>query len=154
MREAVRAACQQADMLIMNAAVADFRPASVSDEKIKKRDDEGMMLHLVQNPDVVGELAGRRDLFKVGFAAETNDLLRNARSKLQRKGLNVIVANDAVASIGQPEIAFIVLDDERVVELPRLPKAEAAAVLLDLIVERFEQWLNVQPLSVREIEEQ
>jgi phosphopantothenoylcysteine decarboxylase/phosphopantothenate--cysteine ligase len=113
-----------------------------------------MMLHLVQNPDVVGELAGRRDLFKVGFAAETNDLLRNARSKLQRKGLNVIVANDAVASIGQPEIAFIVLDDERVVELPRLPKAEAAAVLLDLIVERFEQWLNVQPLSVREIEKQ
>ncbi|MGC8799541.1 bifunctional phosphopantothenoylcysteine decarboxylase/phosphopantothenate--cysteine ligase CoaBC [Chloroflexus sp.] len=141
MRAAVQAACTHADILIMNAAVADFRPAQVAPEKIKKHGEEGLTLHLLQNPDVVGELAARTDIFKVGFAAETHDLLVNARSKLQRKGLHLIVANDAIASIGQPDIALIVLDGEQVVELPRQSKTEAAATLLDVIVARFEQWL-------------
>ncbi len=150
MRAAVQTACAQADILIMNAAVADFRPAQPAAEKIKKRADEGLVIQLVQNPDVVGELAHRTDLFKVGFAAETHDLLTNARSKLQRKGLHLIVANDAVASIGQADITLIVLDGEQVVELPRQPKPDAAAMLLDLIVERFERWLSTRQPSVGE----
>ena len=150
MRAAVQAACAQADILIMNAAVADFRPAQPSTEKIKKQADEGLTIQLVQNPDVVGELAHRNDLFKVGFAAETRDLLANARSKLQRKGLHLIVANDAVASIGQAEIALVVLDGEQAIELPRQSKETAAAMLLDLIVERFEQWLPGRQPSARE----
>lgn len=153
MQAAVQSACAQADILIMNAAVADFRPASTATEKIKKHNDEGMVLHLVQNPDVVGELAGRHDIFKVGFAAETNDLLVNARHKLRRKGLNLIVANDAVASIGQPEITLTVLDGEHAVELPRQPKAVAAAALLDVIVERFEHWLSIRRPSGEEFED-
>ncbi len=152
MREAVQTACAQADILIMNAAVADFRPLNPASEKIKKRGDEGLTLHLVPNPDVVGELADRRDLFKVGFAAETTDLLDNAERKLRQKGLHLIVANDAVASIGQPDIALTVLDGAEIVALPRQPKAEAAAALLDVIIARYEQWLRNRSHAGREIE--
>jgi phosphopantothenoylcysteine decarboxylase/phosphopantothenate--cysteine ligase len=140
MRDAVHEHSAGADLLVMNAAVADFRPAQAVDEKIKKQGDGGLTLHLVPNPDIIGELAGRHDLFKVGFAAETNDLLDNARGKLDRKGLDMIVANDAVASIGQPEIALTVIDRAGVTALPRRPKAEAAAALLDEIVARYTRW--------------
>ncbi|RMD76223.1 MAG: bifunctional 4'-phosphopantothenoylcysteine decarboxylase/phosphopantothenoylcysteine synthetase, partial [Chloroflexi bacterium] len=68
-----------------------------------------------------------------------------------RKGLHLIVANDAIASIGQPDIALIVLDSEQVVELPRQSKTEAAATLLDVIVARFEQWLSTRQSSAGEI---
>ncbi|NNJ13008.1 bifunctional phosphopantothenoylcysteine decarboxylase/phosphopantothenate--cysteine ligase CoaBC [Chloroflexales bacterium ZM16-3] len=129
-----------ADILIMNAAVADFRPAESSDQKIKKSGDAGLTLHLVPNPDIIGGLAERREFFKVGFAAETNDLLANAQGKLERKGLDLIVANDAVSSIGQPEIALTLIDRGGVASLPRQPKATAAASLLDEIVARFERW--------------
>lgn len=140
MRDAVYAACENADILIMNAAVADFRPASAVASKIKKQGDSGLTLELVPNPDIIAGLAGRTDLFKVGFAAETDDLLANARHKLERKGLDLIVANDAIASIGQPDIALILIDRETVTPLPRQPKAEAAAALLDAIVTRYERW--------------
>jgi len=140
MRDAVREHTAGADMLVMNAAVADFRPAQAVDEKIKKQSGAGLTLELVPNPDIIGELAARRDMFKVGFAAETNDLLENARGKLERKGLDMIVANDAVASIGQPEIALTLIDRDGVTALPRRPKAEAADALLDEIVARFTRW--------------
>lgn len=140
MRDAVQAACEHADMLIMNAAVADFRPATAAESKIKKRGDGGLILELVPNPDIVAGFAQRRDLFKVGFAAETDDLLVNARSKLERKGLDLIVANDAVASIGRPDIALYLVDHEGVTPLPRQSKTEAAAVLLDAIVARYTRW--------------
>lgn len=144
MRDALYAAVQGADMLIMNAAVADFRPEHMVDEKIKKSGDAGLSLNLVANPDIIGGLASERGFFKVGFAAETNDLLANARGKLERKGLDMIVANDAVASIGQPEIALTLIDREGIANLPRQPKASAAAALLDEIVVRFQQWEAVE----------
>lgn len=140
MRAALDAALADADLLIMNAAVADFRPAAAAEQKIKKSGDAGLTLELVPNPDIVGGLAARRGFFKVGFAAETNDLLANARGKLERKGLDMIVANDAVASIGQPEIALTLIDADGVASLPRQPKAAAAAALLDQIVIRFQRW--------------
>lgn len=144
MRDAVQEHSVGADLLVMNAAVADFRPAQTADEKIKKHGDAGLTLQLVPNPDIVGELGPRRDLFKVGFAAETNDLMANARGKLERKGLDMIVANDAVASIGQPEIALTVIDRDGVTPLPRRPKVEAADALLDEIVARFTRWAASQ----------
>lgn len=141
MRDAVYAAVAGADLLIMNAAVADFRPAAMVEEKIKKKGDAGLTLQLVANPDIIGGLAQRRDFFKVGFAAETNDLLANARSKLERKGLDLIVANDAIASIGRPEIALTLIDQSGINHLPSQPKPAAAAALLTEIVARYQLWL-------------
>jgi phosphopantothenoylcysteine decarboxylase/phosphopantothenate--cysteine ligase len=141
LQAALHAALERADILIMNAAVADFRPAELSAQKIKKSGDAGLTLSLLPNPDIIAGLAGRGALFKVGFAAETNDLLENARAKLERKGLNLNVANDAVASIGQPEIALTLIDRDGAISLPRQPKPQAAAALLDAIVERFQIWL-------------
>lgn len=146
MQEALLAACQAADMLIMNAAVADFRPAAAADHKIKKQPGTtGMTIEMVTNPDLIAGMAPRRDLFKVGFAAETDDLLANAQSKLERKGLDLIVANDAVASIGAPEIALNLIDRDGIVALERRPKGEAAAALLGEIVVRYERWRAAQP---------
>lgn len=142
MQAAVSAACAQADILIMNAAVADFRPAVTAEAKLKKQPDtQGMTLELVTNPDIIAGLAARSDLFKVGFAAETNDLLAHAQAKLERKGLDLIVANDAVASIGQPEIALTLIDHAGPLPLERRPKAEAAALLMAALIERFQRRL-------------
>jgi phosphopantothenoylcysteine decarboxylase/phosphopantothenate--cysteine ligase len=141
MQAALQAACERADILIMNAAVADFRPASAADHKLKKQPDTtGMTIEMVVNPDLIAGMAGRRDLFKVGFAAETDDLLANAQGKLERKGLDLIVANDAVASIGQPTIALTLIDRNGITTLERQPKAEAAAALLDAVLARYEAW--------------
>jgi phosphopantothenoylcysteine decarboxylase / phosphopantothenate---cysteine ligase len=94
-----------ADALIMTAAVADFRPARRAEQKIKKQDDDaGLTLALVRNPDILQGIKDQRDQGQavppviVGFAAESQDLLRNAQRKLQRKGLSMIVANDITAS--------------------------------------------------------
>jgi phosphopantothenoylcysteine decarboxylase/phosphopantothenate--cysteine ligase len=141
MQAAIHTACAGADILIMNAAVADFRPASAADHKLKKQaDTTRMTIELITNPDILAGLADRRDLFKVGFAAETDDLLANAQGKLERKGLQLIVANDAVSSIGQPSIALTLIDRNGVTHLERQPKAEAAAALMDAIVARYHAW--------------
>jgi phosphopantothenoylcysteine decarboxylase/phosphopantothenate--cysteine ligase len=140
MRDAVHAACATADVLIMNAAVADFRTAQESDQKIKKQGDGGLILELVPNPDIIAELAERTDLFKVGFAAETQSLLEHARQKLERKGMHLIVANDAVASIGRPTISLTLLDAVGTHALPEQPKPDAAALLLEQIAMRYRAW--------------
>lgn len=106
LREAALAAAVDSDVVIMSAAVADFRPAAVSDTKIKKRDDrEDPVITLVRNPDILHELVelrnsaapGRRQQLIVGFAAETGDsdgdVLAHARAKLQRKGCDLLVVN-------------------------------------------------------------
>ncbi len=125
----------------MNAAVADFRPAELSNEKIKKGDDQELILRLVRNPDILAGLAARRDLIKIGFAAETHNLLEYAQAKLERKGLDMIVANEAVASIGQTDIQMTLLDAEGVQVLPRQPKEHAAAAVIDAILQRWPERL-------------
>jgi phosphopantothenoylcysteine decarboxylase/phosphopantothenate--cysteine ligase len=137
MQQAVNAALERADLLLMAAAVADFRPADQATQKIKKGDDEELMLRLVRNPDILGTLAARRDVVKVGFAAETEQLYENARAKLERKGLDMIVANEAVASIGQVESQVTLIDTEGVWPLPRQLKDQTAATILDEILRRF-----------------
>lgn len=139
---AVRVACLEADLLVMNAAVADFRPAQQSAEKIKKQGDSGLTLELVPNPDILRELLDLTGLFKVGFAAETNDLLANARGKLDRKGLAMIVANDAISSIGQPAIQLTIIDHAGVNSMPQMLKAEAAAALMAEIADRYHTYVN------------
>ncbi|HEU5100905.1 MAG TPA: bifunctional phosphopantothenoylcysteine decarboxylase/phosphopantothenate--cysteine ligase CoaBC [Roseiflexaceae bacterium] len=141
LRDAVHASLDQADLLIMNAAVADFRPAELSSEKIKKGDDEELILRLIRNPDILAGLAARRDLIKVGFAAETKNLLDYAQSKLERKGLDMIVANEAVASIGSEDIQITLLDAAGAHALPRQPKQQAAAAVIDAILQRWPERL-------------
>jgi phosphopantothenoylcysteine decarboxylase / phosphopantothenate---cysteine ligase len=139
MLEAVRRGLDGAGILVMAAAVADHRPAQPSPRKLKKRDG-GLHLDLVPTEDIlcaVREPARERGVMVVGFAAETEDLLDNAREKLRRKGLELIVANDVEVGMGGDENAVVVIGAEGVVaEVPRAPKREVARRLLELIAER------------------
>ncbi len=132
MEAATRAAVMEADALVMSAAVADFRPARAAAHKIKKTPDGAVPeIALERTPDI---LAGLRDvpIVKIGFAAETDDLLRNARAKLAAKGLAMIVANDAVATIGaRDSTATFLFADGRVEEQPHLAKEALAGRILD-----------------------
>ena len=93
MRDAVLSECQDADALVMAAAVADWRPEKVAGRKIKKGDVGHWTIELVRTPDILCGIGGER-LVKVGFAAESEDLIVNAKAKLTSKGLDLIVAND------------------------------------------------------------
>jgi phosphopantothenoylcysteine decarboxylase/phosphopantothenate--cysteine ligase len=141
MREAVLAEFDQASIIIKAAAVADFRPAEVSDRKIKKEElgsDAGLTLELVQNPDILQEISARKgDRTVVGFAAESHDVIASAKRKLARKGCDLIVANDISrtdAGFGVDENAVIfVWPNGEVEELPLLQKSGVAAQLFDRI---------------------
>jgi phosphopantothenoylcysteine decarboxylase/phosphopantothenate--cysteine ligase len=142
MAEAVLAACQEADALIMAAAVADFRPAQVAPQKLKK--EQGLpTLALERTPDILAAVARQRHetgqpRVVVGFAAETENLLHNARAKLQAKALDLIVAND----VAGPDSGFAVdtnrvtlLDARGTVEaLPLLSKAEVAQRVIERVL--------------------
>jgi phosphopantothenoylcysteine decarboxylase / phosphopantothenate---cysteine ligase len=143
MLNAVLEHTQEADALIMSAAVADFRPETVADQKIKKKDDtEGLTLSLVRNPDILQEVKAQRQKngfprMVVGFAAESENLLANAQSKLERKGLDLMVANDISAS----DAGFAV-DTNRVVlmdksghqeKLPLMSKTEVSELIVTRI---------------------
>ncbi len=121
-----------ADALVMAAAVADFRPATAADRKIKKQPGrDGLDLALVRNPDILASI-DRPGLLKIGFAAETDDLLANADAKLRAKGLAMIVANDAVATIGQADSEATFLFPNRPPEpQSAMPKPALAAVIAD-----------------------
>jgi phosphopantothenoylcysteine decarboxylase/phosphopantothenate--cysteine ligase len=103
MLEAILEHVDGADLLIMAAAVADFRPATIAGRKIKKRDDGTTpRIDLTQTPDILMEVKARREQsgyprMVIGFAAETENLLKNAGEKLERKGLDLLVANDITA---------------------------------------------------------
>ena len=121
MRDAVLKYVNQADALIMAAAVADFRPAEVAAQKIKKstQGDDAPTLKLVRNPDILLAVKDRREQsgwprVVVGFAAESQDLIANAQSKLARKGADLFVANDITA----PDAGFQA-DTNRVIILDR-----------------------------------
>lgn len=139
------------DIFIGCAAVADYRAESVAAHKLKKQpDQDGMMLSLVRNPDIIAEIGAlAAPPFLVGFAAETRDLESYARDKLERKGLDMIVANDvsqAGLGFGSDHNAALVLwrtDNETAEsttgrrELPAQDKPALAEAILDTIVERL-----------------
>jgi phosphopantothenoylcysteine decarboxylase/phosphopantothenate--cysteine ligase len=131
MAAAVEAACREADILIMAAAVADFRPETAATSKIKKGPGtDAPVIALTRNPDILAGVDGPR-LLKIGFAAETDDLLANAADKLRRKGLAMIVANDAVATIGSDKSQATLLYRDRDPEpLPAMTKPELARVIV------------------------
>jgi phosphopantothenoylcysteine decarboxylase/phosphopantothenate--cysteine ligase len=144
MLEAVLAATRQADLLVMAAAVADFRPNQAAGQKIKKKEDtQGLTIELVRNPDILAEvaaekLAGHGPRLSVGFAAETEDLVANAKSKLHRKKLDMIVANDvSAADVGfavDTNRVTLLMADGLVEELPLMSKTEVADAILDKVI--------------------
>jgi phosphopantothenoylcysteine decarboxylase/phosphopantothenate--cysteine ligase len=137
MRDAVLDALDGADMLLMAAAVADYRPATAAVHKIKK-DQKDLLLVLVRTPDILAEVASlrRADQVIVGFAAETDNLLENAMDKLQRKSLDLIVANDARQAMGAAvNQVMLVGADGRVEDLPLLSKEEVASQILDRVAD-------------------
>jgi phosphopantothenoylcysteine decarboxylase/phosphopantothenate--cysteine ligase len=140
MLQAVLSAIPGAEVLIMAAAVADYRPAEVAEQKIKKG-AEGLTLELTRTVDIlreVGQSPGAEGLIKVGFAAETEDLIPNARAKLARKKLDLIVANDPREAMGSERNQVVLLDCEgQVEELPELPKEEVAERVVDWVERRM-----------------
>ncbi len=138
MLDAVQRAVADAEVLVMAAAVADYRPAEVSPRKLKKR-DKSLSLSLVPTVDILRTLRERRPkgLTVVGFAAETDDLLRNARTKLKEKGLDLIVANDVSGSdtgMGADDNAVTIIGARGVVaEVARAPKPEVARAVFEAI---------------------
>ena len=128
MKQAVETAVTSADALVMAAAVADFRPARQAEQKLKKQPgQESLTLELVRNPDIIAGVDGRR-LVKVGFAAETEHLVDNAAAKLVTKDLAMIVANDAVRTIGSDRVQATLLfrDGREPVVLDDMPKEALA----------------------------
>jgi phosphopantothenoylcysteine decarboxylase/phosphopantothenate--cysteine ligase len=146
MAEAVLRECADADALIMAAAVADFRPETEAEQKIKRGGRETYDLRLTKTTDILAAVAEQRErigkpTITVGFAAETQNLIENAREKAIRKKLSLIVANDVTA----PDSGFLV-DTNRVTivdaaggasELPVMSKAEVA----EAVCERLERLL-------------
>jgi len=137
MRDAVVSSCEEADALIMAAAVADYQPAETVGEKIKRHESEAFTLPLVRTPDVLAEVGSRIGLVKVGFAAESHDLLANARRKIANKELDLIVANDITARDAGFSVdtnRIVILDPEGgQEELPLMSKYEAAWRILDRV---------------------
>lgn len=141
MKAAVDEAFSSADIAIFSAAVSDFRPRTVSDRKLKKGADDEVLAHieLVENPDILASCgaAKREGQVVVGFAAETNDVIGNARSKLSRKKADFIVANDVSSGRGfgtdSDEVAFVSASGEE--HLPEMGKRELADRILDKALE-------------------
>lgn len=163
MRDAVMEAVDGADVLIMSAAVADYRPARIAAQKLKKEGHSGTQIYqmgeafsldLVRTPDILGELSARLDgpsgqsvlqrpLVRVGFAAETSDLATYARAKLLSKHLDLLVANDVSrtdSGFGSDTNKVLLFHANGEMEdLPLLSKAEVAVHIWDRLVPMLRQ---------------
>jgi phosphopantothenoylcysteine decarboxylase/phosphopantothenate--cysteine ligase len=140
----LRAALAGADLLVMAAAVADFRPAKVASHKIRREETERLTLDLEPIPDLVATLGREREsarVFRIGFAAEGSDLDVKAIDKMKRKGLQAIVAND----ISRKDVGFgsdynagvLLFADGTRQEIERMTKREMADRILDLVGPRL-----------------
>jgi phosphopantothenoylcysteine decarboxylase/phosphopantothenate--cysteine ligase len=140
----LRTQLKGADMLLMAAAVGDFRPARTTGRKIRREETPNLTLRLVPIPDLVAEIAGDESLagvFRVGFAAEDSDLQTKGAEKLKRKGLHAIVAND----ISRRDIGFgsefnaglLLFADGSRHELEKATKREMADRILDLVLPKL-----------------
>ena len=146
MHETVVEQAQAAHIFISTAAVADWRPAAAAAHKIKK-DGSGDVpqLGFVENPDILAEVAHSAraqsgELFCVGFAAESENLLANAQAKRARKGVPLLVANIGPATFGKDDNALLLVDDEDAVELPHASKRVLAQQLVAEIARRVSGW--------------
>jgi phosphopantothenoylcysteine decarboxylase / phosphopantothenate---cysteine ligase len=137
MYEAVVDNMDESDVIVKSAAVADYKPKNVADKKIKKKDDD-LFIELSRNKDIAQEIGKiKKDKVLVGFAAETNDLIENAKGKVQRKNLDFIVANDLTlegAGFGVDTNIVKIIDKEgKVYQYPKMSKDEVANVILDKV---------------------
>ena len=144
LREAVLKAAPDADAVVMAAAVADFRPAEYAAGKIKKKDGQDPEpIVLVRNPDILAEISAERarpGQVIVGFAAETDDVLANGRTKLERKGCDLLVVNEVGErkTFGSEENEALVLGaDGTETPVHRGPKEHLAETVWDLVAERL-----------------
>ncbi|MCX5299594.1 bifunctional phosphopantothenoylcysteine decarboxylase/phosphopantothenate--cysteine ligase CoaBC [Streptomyces sp. NPDC002812] len=144
LREAVLKAAADADAVVMAAAVADFRPAEYAGGKIKKKDgQEPAPVTLVRNPDILAEISAdraREGQVVVGFAAETDDVLANGRSKLLRKGCDLLVVNEVgeAKTFGSEENEAVILSsDGSELAVPYGPKESLADVIWDQVAPRL-----------------
>ena len=139
MRVAMSRAAEHSDVVVMAAAVADFRPTTVASGKLKKRDGAPEIL-LEPTPDILAELGAAKPdgQVLVGFAAETDDLVSNAAAKLEAKRLDLVVAND----VGAPQVGFahdtnavtLLRPDAEPVEIDLASKRDVARAVIDTIV--------------------
>ncbi len=155
----MHAACLEAagdcDLFIAVAAVADYRPKTAADRKIKKSDagDVGLHLDLVENPDIVASVAAlpRRPIV-VGFAAETHDAMKHARAKLTRKGLDAIIVNDVSRTdigFGSDSNAVTLIWAEGELTLEKQSKASLASEIIDRLAALFvRQLAHTNPENV------
>lgn len=140
MFEAIQAILPETDILVKAAAVADYRPVSIAEDKIKKQDGD-MAIPLERTDDILGWVAEHRHpgLFVCGFSMETRDMIENSRKKLARKHLDMIAANNlkvAGAGFGVDTNVVTILTADGIQELPLMGKDQVAAKLLDAILER------------------
>jgi phosphopantothenoylcysteine decarboxylase/phosphopantothenate--cysteine ligase len=131
-----------ADVAVMVAAVADWRPASTAEQKIKKLGQAPAPLELTENPDILAALAKdtQRPALLIGFAAETQDVIRHAQEKRARKNVDWIVANDVSGDVmgGDANTVHIVREDN-VISLPKMPKDDVARALVERIADALAQ---------------
>jgi phosphopantothenoylcysteine decarboxylase/phosphopantothenate--cysteine ligase len=141
MRAAVFDAFDRATVILKAAAVSDYRSALNAEQKIKREKSETLQLEFVRNPDIAAEVGARKgSRTLVAFAAETENLLDNARRKLERKQATLIVANDVSRSdigfdVDRNEVEIIGPSPDQVVHVPAAAKAEIAARILDRVEE-------------------
>ncbi len=137
MASAVRAVIEGADALVMAAAVSDWTPIDVSSSKMKKADTDAMTLELRKTEEILASI-DQPDLVKVGFAAETENVEKNARKKLAGKGLDLVVANDITSPGagfgGDDNRVTLIGPDGQADELPRMAKYEIGHRILDRVI--------------------
>ena len=136
MLEACLEAYEAADIVIKAAAVADYRPRDVADQKIKKKTDDALTVVMDKNPDILKTLGAQKThQVLVGFAAETQNLLENARDKVVKKNLDMIVANDVTAAgagfNADTNIVKFLFANGEVRSLEQMPKVDVANCILD-----------------------
>ncbi|HZY20694.1 MAG TPA: bifunctional phosphopantothenoylcysteine decarboxylase/phosphopantothenate--cysteine ligase CoaBC [Ramlibacter sp.] len=142
MLDATVGAVAQADVFVATAAVADWRPAMQSEHKIKKDGSGPPTVAFAENPDILATVAQSdrarsRELFCVGFAAETRDLLANAQAKRARKGIPLLAGNIGQLTFGQDDNQLLLVDEQGTQELPRAPKLQLARTLVAEIARRL-----------------
>lgn len=141
MLDAIEQVFDHQDVVIMSAAVSDYRPMQIADKKIKKNSDE-MNFQMVKNPDILKHLGTKKDdKILVGFALETNDAIENAKGKLKNKNADLIVLNtledkDAGFKVETNKVTFITADKEPI-EFPVKSKTEVAKDILNFIAQNF-----------------
>ena len=139
MYKAVDSYFEDTDIFIACAAVADYRPKEYQNKKIKKSDDN-LIIELVRNPDILFEMGKKKkNQFLVGFAAETNDIKENALKKLEKKNLDIIVANNANVMGQNQNTVELIKKDKSSIEFNQKNKMELAYDILNEVISELKR---------------